>query len=106
MIEKSIVNKEFFDFVNDHDTSWASLGKLEPLAVCQIYYMLNEVMQMMKLSAAESKPIDVTGDSEFLKAVDGKDSVAVFTIMDDLMDTIRATAPRAYDSIMRRLRDL
>ena len=106
MIEKSIVNKEFFDFVNDHDTSWASLGKLEPLAVCQIYYMLSEIMQMMKLSAVESKPLDLSGDSEFLQIVDGKDSVAVFAVMDDLMDTIRATAPRAYDNVMRRLREI
>ena len=106
MIEKSVVQKEFFDFMADHDTSWASLGKLAPLAVCQIYYIINEIMQMMKLSAAESKPLDISGDSEFLQAVDGKDSVAVFAIMDDLMDTIRATAPRAYDHVMRKIKEI
>lgn len=106
MIEKSVVQKEFFDFMNDHDTSWSSLGKLEPLAVCQIYYMLNDVMQMMKLSAAENKPLDVSGDSEFLQAVDGKDSVATWNIIDDLMDTLKATAPRVYNSIMQRIREL
>lgn len=68
--------------------------------------MINEIMQMMKLSVAESKPLDISGDSEFLQAVDGKNSVAVFAIMDDLMDTIRATAPRAYDHVMRRVREL
>lgn len=35
-----------------------------------------------------------------------KDSVAIFAVMDDLMDTIRVTAPRAYDSVMRRVREL
>lgn len=106
MIEKSIVNKEFFDFMSDHDTSWASLGKLEPLAVIQIYYMLSEIMQMMKLSAAESKPLDVSGDSEFLQVVNEKDSAAVWNIIDDLMDTIRVTAPRAYDSVIRRVKEI
>lgn len=106
MIEKSIVSKEFFDFMADHDTSWASLGKLEPLAVCQMYYMLNEIMQMMKLSAAESKPLDVSGDSEFLKAVKEKDSAAVWAIVDDLMDTLRVTAPRVYTSVLRKVKEL
>lgn len=104
MIEKSIIQKEFFDYIQDHDTSWASIGKLEPLAVCQIYYMLQEICGMMKLTAAESKPLDISGESEFLQAVNGRDSVAVWAIMDDLMDTVRVTAPRAYDSVMRRIK--
>lgn len=106
MIEKSVVQKEFFDFMADHDTSWVALGKLEPLAVCQIYYMLGEIMQAMKLSAAEGKPLDVSGNSEFLQAVNGKDSVAVWSIMDDLMDTLHATAPRVYDRILRRVKEV
>lgn len=104
MIEKSIIQKEFFDYIQDHDTSWASIGKLEPLAVCQIYYMLQEICGMMKLTAAESKPLDISGDSEFLQAVNGRDSVAVWAIVDDLMDTIRVTTPRAYDNVMRRIK--
>lgn len=51
-------------------------------------------------------PLSVDPSSEFLQAVDGKDSVAVFAIMDDLMDTIRATAPLAYDHVMRRVREI
>ena len=106
MIEKSVVQKEFFDFVSDHDTSWASLNKLEPLAVCQIYYILQEMMHMMKLSAAESQPIDVSGESEFLLAVKEKDSAVVWPILDDLMDTIRVTAPRAYSNVMRKIKSI
>lgn len=106
MIEHSIVEKEFQNFVDDHDTSWASLGKLEPLAVAKLCFMLQDVCGLMKLSVAEKKPLDVSGDSDFLKAVKAKDSAAVFAIMDDLMDTIRVTAPRAYDGVMRRVREL
>ena len=106
MIEKTIVTKEFFDFMSDHDTSWASLNKLEPLAVCQLYYMVNEIMQTMKLASAEGKPIDVSGESDFMQAIDGKDSAAVWAIMDDLMDTIRATAPKAYETVLRKIKEL
>ena len=55
---------------------------------------------------AQPTPLSVDPSSEFLQAVDGKDSVAVFAVMDDLMDTIRVTAPRAYDSVMRRVREI
>lgn len=106
MIERSIVEKEFQDFVDDHDTSWASLNKLEPLAMMKLCYMMQDVCSMMKLSAAENKPLDVSGDSEFLQAVKGKDAAAVWVILDDLMDTLKVTGPRAYETIMRRIREI
>lgn len=106
MIEKSVVNKEFFDFMADHDTSWVSLGKLEPLAVLQIYYLVAEMAQLMKVSSAENTPIDVSGDSDFLKAVKDKNSAAVWAIIDDLMDTLKAVNPKAYNNIMIRINDI
>lgn len=106
MIERSIVEKEYQDFVDDHDTSWASLNKLEPLAVAKLCFMLQDVCAMMKLSAAEKKPLDVSGDSDFLKVVKAKDSAAVWAIIDDLMDTIRLTEPRAYSAVMRKIQEL
>lgn len=106
MIERSVVEKEFQDFVDDHDTSWASLNKLEPLAVAKLCYMMQDVCSMMKLSAAENKPLDVSGDSDFLKVVKAKDSAAVWAIIDDLMDTIRLTEPRAYSAVMRKIQEL
>ena len=38
------------------------------------------------------------------QAVNGRDSAQVWAIMDDLMDTIRVTAPRACKSVMERIR--
>ena len=49
-------------------------------------------------------PLDVSEESEFLQAVKGRDSSQVWAIMDDLMDTVRVTAPRAYRSVMERIR--
>lgn len=55
--------------------------------------------------ASHPTPLSVDPSSDFLQAVNGKDSVAIFAIMDDLMDTVRVTAPRAY-SVMRRVREI
>ena len=46
------------------------------------------------------------GDSEFLRAIKGKDSAAVWAVIDDLMDTLHVTMPRAYNGVMRRIKDL
>lgn len=43
------------------------------------------------------------GDSDFLQAVAGKDPVAAWLVMDELMDTLRVVNPRAYESVMRKL---
>ena len=80
------------------DTTFANCAKLADLYIVRDHITGQQ--------AAQPTPLTVDPSSEFLQAVDGKDSVAVFAIMDDLMDTIRVTAPRAYDSVMRKVRDL
>lgn len=55
---------------------------------------------------AQPAPLSVDPTSEFLQTVDGKDSVAVFEVINDLMDTIRVTAPRVYESVMRRVKEI
>ena len=63
-------------------------------------------MLLISRRMAESTPLSVDPSSEFLQAVDGKDSVQVFAVMDDLMDTLRVTAPRVYDHIIRKVKEL
>lgn len=46
------------------------------------------------------------GDSDFLKAVAGKNSEKAWLIMDDLMDALRVVNHRAYDNVIRRLESL
>lgn len=46
------------------------------------------------------------GDSDFLRAVAGKNLGDVLEILDDLMDTLQAANPRAYSSVMRKIHSL
>lgn len=46
------------------------------------------------------------GDSDFLRAVAGKNLVDVLEVLDDLMDTLQAANPRAYSSVMRKIHSL
>lgn len=80
------------------DTTYANCERLAWLYIVRDH--------ITRQQAAQPTPLSFDPSSEFLQAVDGKDSVAVFSIIDDLMDTIRVTAPRAYESVLRKLKDL
>ena len=49
--------------------------------------------------------IGVYGDSDFLRAVAGKDPARVWPIMDELMDTVLLVKRSVYDSVMRKISD-
>lgn len=55
---------------------------------------------------AESSALGNYGDSEFLLVVAGKLPDDAWKVMDDLMDTLRVSYPRVYNSVMRRMREL
>ena len=54
------------------------------------------------------EPVNVQayGDSEFLEAIEGKPLDAVFSVMDELMDSMKVLQPRIYDGVMRRIGNL
>ena len=46
------------------------------------------------------------GDSDFLRAIAGRELPAVFDILDELMETLRVVNTRAYDGVMRRIKSI
>ena len=46
------------------------------------------------------------GDSDFLRAVVGKDPASAWSVMDELMETLRVVNPRAYDSVLLKINRL
>lgn len=58
-------------------------------------------------AAAPSEDIlGAYGDSEFLQAIAGKSSAAVWLIIDDLMATLKVVNGKVYDSVMRKIRQI
>lgn len=58
--------------------------------------------------AAPPKPqvAQVYGDSEFLRAVSRANSADAWAVMDELMDTLKVSYSKVYDSVMRKIGDL
>lgn len=59
-----------------------------------------------RYSGADMAAVGDYGDSDFLQAVRGKDAAEAWDVMDDLMDTLRLANPRAYESVMRKIRQI
>ena len=94
MISKDELDRTILE-LEMRDTTFANCAKLADL------YTVRD--HLTGQPQKQATPLETSGDSEFLRAIDGKDSVAVWQIIDDLMDTLRVTAPRVYSDIMSRI---
>lgn len=97
MLDLNEIQKDIID-LKRMDTSYAAIERLAWLVAVR-----DELLRDKK---GEMNPLELQGDSDFLKAVSGKDSKAVWDIMDDLMDTLKVANPRAYQSIMNRINQI
>ena len=89
------------------ESSYSNYAKLADL-----YTIRNQ----MKASETQSESVEafpvatpvarVYGDSIFLQKVAEKDPQEVWSIIDELMDTLRVVNPKVYQNIMRRIEDL
>ena len=62
---------------------------------------VESVGQSFALSGDGSVRYD--GQSEFARAIDGRQQADVWPVMDELMDTIKALNERLYNGVMRKL---
>ena len=62
-----------------------------------------QIAAYSEAAPAVSERLGQYGDSDFLRAVEGKDPVKAWAVMDELMETLQVVNRRAYDSVMRKL---
>ena len=55
--------------------------------------------------AAEPEEIDIEGDSEFARLVRGRSVSYIMPIIEELLEAVKVTQPRLYDSVIRRLNE-
>lgn len=89
------------------ETSKAGYILLAALHICRDHMLDQPEPQPQIVAYSEAEPILETlsqyGDSDFLRAVAGKDPGAAWGVMDELMETLQVVNRRAYDSVMRKL---
>ena len=97
MISKDELDKTILE-LEMRDTTFANCAKLADLYIVRDH--------LTGQHTAQPVPLTVDPSSEFLQAVDGRDSVSVFAIMDDLMDTLKVTAPRVYEKVLQKVKEI
>lgn len=50
--------------------------------------------------------VETNGDSEFLKAVDGRKAERVWKLMDELVEAVKILHPRMYTTFIGKVQDL
>lgn len=53
----------------------------------------------------EHTKIKTSGDTEFLKAVNGKDTDKVWQIVNEMAEAVKTLHPRMYDRVLEKLSD-
>lgn len=91
------------------ESSFSNYSKLADLYIIRDHQRKEQV-EPAEIPAYSSAPApektERYGDSEFLSEIEGKDLYDVFSVLDDLMDTLRVVNSRAYNGVMRKLRAL
>ena len=47
--------------------------------------------------------IQIDGESDFARTIDGRDQAKVWPVLDEMMDTIQLIHPRLYSAVMQQL---
>lgn len=97
MLNAEVIDREILE-LEHHDTTYATCEKLAWLYIVRDH--MNGSQQV------QSKPVTTSGKSEFLNALNGKDSVNAWSIMDELMETLKAIYPKAYSRVMVKISEL
>ena len=97
MINPDKVNEEIL-MLERKDTTYATCERLAWLYIVRDHITTQQ--------AHQPTPLDISGDSEFLQAVDGKDSAAAWAIIDELMSTLAVVNNRVYASVLAKMQAL
>lgn len=104
-----ITEKDLLEEIEECQTQPITDKKFERLASCFIVYdHLFGSPQDAGYSYAESKQAVISTDcgTEFLQAVDGKNSEKVWGIVGELMEVVKALHPKMYDHALDKIYDL
>ena len=87
------------------ESSWSNYEKLAVLYTIRGHGEKQDSAQrpIMYSAAAAPDAVGFYGDSDFLRAVSGKDPEKAWAIMDELLDTLKLVNQKVYDSVMRKL---
>lgn len=104
-----ITERELLQAIRECEAEPITQNKIGKLAD---FYIIHDHLfgEPYEISNSGTKKIEtivsVVGDSEFIKAVNGRKSQKTWEIMDELMQATKALHPRMYDSVISKISDM
>lgn len=99
-----ITVRELDGAIRECENAPTSYQNCEKLAT--FYTILDHITEEPQDEYSYDAPngIDDFGESDFLQAVKGRNEAEIWSILDELMDTILITNPRLYQGVMRKIK--
>lgn len=97
MISRDEIDRTILE-LEGRDTSFAVCEKLASL------YIVRDHMD--KMPGGTPRYTDIQGDSDFIRAIRGKDGVKVLECLNELMSTVQVINSRLYDAVISKLYDI
>lgn len=97
MIDETEI-KRWIARLETEESSWSNYEKLAVL-----YALRDQHSPEPMMYSAAPAPVEVYGDSDFLRAVADVPQDKAWEIMDELMDSLKVVNERVYNSVMRKL---
>lgn len=104
-----ITERELLEAIKECEAEPITGSKISKLAD---FYTIYNYLFGMPYDAAYSyanqigNTINVNGDSDFMHAVNGKDTERVMGIIDELLEAVKLLQPRMYDGVMHRISEI
>ncbi len=93
--------KEIEKYISDFEQHGNNLSECVQLASL---YTVRDHLRGYSISPEAN--ILLGGSSEFLRSINGKESVKVWEIMDELMSVVQTLHPAMYDKIIKKIKDI
>lgn len=98
---------EILDAIDDLEEAPATYQNAEKLAT---FYSLYDHLfvtkePMNRIESIREVIIGKYGDSEFMRTIEGKKAEAVWSVMDELLQTIQMLQPRLYNATIEKLKE-
>lgn len=105
-----ITEKELLQAIQECESEPITMAKIAKLADFYTIYdhlfaASNYEIERSSDAGEAHEAIRVTGDSEFLRTVNGKKSDKVWSVIDELVSVIQIINPRLYDGVIRKLKE-
>lgn len=104
-----LTKNELLDAISQCEREPLTSGKISKMAdfitICNYLYGTPYESQYSERSQPLGKTIEVNGETDFLRTINGRDAEKVFKIIDEMAEVVRVLHPRVYDSVMDKLLD-